>query len=95
MLDFAGGLAYGHGGELLANLPKGTNVYPAHETREILRGESIDYDRLAHTLAPVLVRAMSEVRLAVDVDRVHNALLGKERTNGPLWRYSTKTQTRH
>jgi tape measure domain-containing protein len=40
--DFGGGMAYVHAGELLTNLPRGTNVHTKAETSEMLSGGQQD-----------------------------------------------------
>lgn len=39
--DFGGGLAYVHGGEVLANLPKGTDVIPKNQVSNVFGGNTV------------------------------------------------------
>ena len=90
--NFGGGLAYVHAGEILANLPSGTDVIPAHAVQamgskasapQVLRIEpSKWFDvRAAEASAPQSAAAFSTARKTVpsDMARTDRYTLGRRR----------------
>ena len=90
--NFGGGLAYVHAGEILANLPQGTDVIPAHAVQamgskasapQVLRIEpSKWFDvRAAEASAPQSAAAFSTARKTVpsDMARTDRYTLGRRR----------------
>ena len=90
--NFGGGLAYVHAGEILANLPQGTDVIPAHAVQamgskasapQVLRIEpSKWFDvRAAEAAAPQSAAAFSTARKTVpsDMARTDRYTLGRRR----------------